>query len=105
MKNFTAKMRNTLNRAVCGIATGIFSDDHWEGKNEILSALSGVCEKMGWEWEINNSRYDWEDGKMARKRWTLRVTDGQRETFGVLVASGAGSMSDPLDRYDVVSYF
>lgn len=105
MKNFTVKMRNTLNRAVCGAATGIFSDDYWEGKNRVLSALSGICEKQGWGWEINSTRYEHENGKPVRKRWTLRVTDGRRETFGLLVASGAGTVSDPLDRYDIISYF
>jgi hypothetical protein len=108
MKNLLAKHRKILNKAICQSAHGIWNDPCWHGKNIVLDSLNRVCEEKGWEWNINNSKYEHdENGIPVRKRWIIEVIDPieKRNGFGMILACGCGSVSDPLEKYDIVTYF
>ena len=84
---------------------GFFSDEYWDGVKQATTALRAA----GYDWDITSSRYEHdEDGKPLRKVWTFEIRPEGDHAFkpfqGVLVASGAGSVADPLDRYDVTGY-
>ena len=105
MKKLLKKQSNKINSVICGCAPGIFSDSFWNGKNMVLSALEKVCNENGMEWHIEGSHYRHdENNKPIAKKWLFKVSDGQREGYGVIIASGAGSVSEPLLKYDIVSY-
>ena len=105
MKKLTQKQIKKINKAICGAAKGIYNDESWLGYQIVTHELSKVCEANQMEWELISSDYSQdENGNLCRKVWRFRVTDGQREGFGVIVAAGAGTVSDPLSRYDIVAY-
>lgn len=105
MKKLLKKQTKKINNAICGAAKGIYNDESWLGYQIVIHELSKVCEANQMEWEIFSSKYDQnEDGNLCRKVWNFRVTDGQREGFGIIVAAGAGTVSDPLSKYDIVAY-
>jgi len=105
MKRLLKRQFNKVNSVICGCATGIFFDDYWIGKDRVLSALDKVCNENGMGWHIEESHYIHDDdNKPIAKKWIFKVYDDEREGYGIIIASGAGSVSDPLSRYDIVSY-
>jgi len=85
---------------------GIFRDQYWAPVQRIWAALT----KAGIDWEMERSWYDKDaQGNPASKIWTFTIQwkdkNGRPQVaHGRVVASGAGSVSDPLDAYDVVAY-
>lgn len=96
-----AKLRKAVNKAVSNAAPGIFSDEYWHGYNQVVDALSKV---PGIEYVMQGSRYRHSEGKAVGKEWLYQITDGKHEVFLQIIASGAGSVSDPLSRYDIIAY-
>lgn len=81
--------------------TGLYKDDHWEGVKQIYHAL----DQAGIDYDLLNAKYSPEFPN-TWKRWNLSfkfTNDKGRETelFGTIIASGAGSVEQPLDRYDM----
>ena len=104
MAQLLATQKRKINKEISG-TPGIFSDDNWEAVYKVLARLTRACEMHGLEWVMNNTRYFHdENGNPCRKVWTFTVTDGRRESTGVIIAAGAGTVADPLCRYDVVAY-
>ncbi len=99
MKELLKKHKKVINAAICGVSPGFFTDPGWEGVHRVQAALDRVCQKHGLEWELEQAVY--EEG---RKTWFFFVTDGQRTSHGVIVGSFAGTVEDPMNRYDVVTY-
>ena len=105
MKQILSAQKKKINNSICGTSPGIFSDEYWNGVKRVWDALDNVCKRDGLVWAIEGSKYDTDDnGSLCRKTWQFSVSDGQRQSIGVVVAAGAGSVSDPLSKYDVVSY-
>ena len=105
MKNLLKKQTNIINSYICGTANGIFNDEFWAGQDIVAAALDACCEENGFEWHIECSKYDHnENGTPCRKTWMFSVTDGQRKSYGVIVAAGCGTVNNPLSRYDIVAY-
>jgi len=113
--------RRKVHELLSGVADGIYSDDNWEGVRKVWDRLT----EYGISWTLISSEYGmspsfqqtftrpWQrkDGGSLRrindfKQWKFEIkftNNNQRETtlYGTIVASGAGSVEDPLDKYDV----
>jgi len=91
---------------------GLFSDDNWRPVHQIFKAL----ENEGIDYVLTSAEYGTSSGgrgigvKMPdNKTWKFEIpfrNDRGKETvlYGIIIASGAGSIDDPLSKYDVVAY-
>jgi hypothetical protein len=104
-----AQARSFANKAIPhDLIKGFFSDDSWQGVQQIWTALN----QSGLNWNISESNYyPTSDGHpMGGKNWGIEVhyTDKKgkpAKIYGNVTAAGAGSVENPLERYDVVAYF
>ncbi len=86
---------------------GFFSDEGWEGVSKIWTAFRNA----GVEWAIEDAEYrENENGIPVSKRWIVSVEfiDRKGESnmiYGTVIASGAGSVKNPLEKYDIIAYF
>ena len=85
---------------------GIFRDDHWAPIQRLWDTLTDV----GVEWVVDTAEYDTDArGNPAEKTWRFTVDylnehGKPAHLYGRCVASGAGSVDEPLSAYDVVAY-
>lgn len=89
---------------------GFFRDEYWLGVKAVWKAL----ERENLSFGITKSDYEYESGEAhgrlpIRKVWLFEIAftndKGRPDTvYGRVVAGGAGSVEDPLARYDVVTY-
>lgn len=84
----------------------LYKDRYWEGPNNIWKTFDDL--NLNWHFS-KNSEYKTEKGyKMpTRKEWHFEIMwNGPKEKKmklgGYLTAAGAGSVDDPLDKYDLV---
>lgn len=86
--------------------TGLYKDEFWEGPNNIKKAFN----EAGIEYETLSADYhNWppiDTMKSSSKDWKLAfpfVNNKGKKTilYGTITAAGAGSVQDPLDRYDM----
>lgn len=96
-----------VNKVFAPLTRGIHTDQYWKGVSAIWNALS----KANISHHQTGSEYkkDKTSNLNTSKVWNFEVefTDknGKEQTlYGRVVASGAGSVKDPLDKYDVVAY-
>ena len=106
--------RKFVRNIVHPLTLGFFKDEFWAGPQRIWDALSAA----NLEWNLVSNNYgvspsmeqSWQ-GKETRppndyKQWKFEITfvnkAGRPTTlYGNLVASGAGSVENPLERYDL----
>jgi hypothetical protein len=105
MKN--PKARREVNKVLHRNAPrGILHDQDWRWVNQVWKALDSAV----FDWNLTDSFYTKNrDGMPESKTWKFEIhfeNDKGRKTtiYGVLTASGAGSVSDPLEKYDIVVY-
>ena len=85
---------------------GLFRDEYWAPITKTFKLLS----EHEIEYEIQKTEYTQDaNGNPDSKTWTFEIeftNDKGRPTkiHGRIVASGAGTVNDPLSRYDVVAY-
>ena len=95
-------------KKITPLTKGIFKDDSWEGVNKIWKEF----EKMNLQWNTTKATYTHaKDGSIGwntptGKIWNFEIEfhDKQgkiKKIYGSLHAAGAGSVEDPLDRYDI----
>jgi len=94
-----------LYRIVDPYTKNIYSDLYWKPIQEIWKAFS----TNGLDWEMTNiPQYSKDnEGRPNGKEWYFTVhfkndRNVQSEIIGVIKAAGAGSVQDPLERYDLV---
>jgi len=97
--------RKFVNSIMSRGTRGFFSDQYWRPIQKIWKDLVD----NGIEPNYSSEYLHDDNGTPNGKRWKVEITffnDKGRKTklYGVVVASGAGSVEDPLDRYDVVAY-
>lgn len=85
---------------------GFFTDKSWQGVQRIWDAFN----EAGLNWGIMGSEYSNDNGVPDGKNWQVEVTFTDKRgnpatIYGTVRASGAGTIEDPLSRYDVVAYF
>jgi len=86
---------------------GVFSDDSWQGVQQVWNAFN----EAGLDWDIMGSDYypSSEGNPMGGKIWKIEVNftnNKGRPTklYGNVTAAGAGTVEDPLSRYDITAY-
>ena len=85
---------------------GFFSDQSWEAVNRIWQAF----EEANLDWAIVDSQYYKDErGVPIGKNWKVEIyfdnNKGKRTVlYGIVQASGAGSVDDPLSKYDITAY-
>ena len=86
--------------------SGIHSDLHWtpiHALQESLSVYDASCTKSDYE-------HDQTTGTPVRKVWLYEIPHVSEKTgktnpvYVRVVAAGAGSVAEPLERYDVTAY-
>lgn len=98
---------NLLNKTISPMTKGLFKDQYWAPVQDIFKKLG----EMGVNFSIYKTEYAKnEDGNPISKTWQLVVeffdNKGKpQKIYGTVVASGAGSIKEPLDKYDIVAYF
>jgi hypothetical protein len=101
-----AKAARFVNNLMNPLTKGFFRDEDWSNVDKIWKALT----REGIEYSMTKTSYSTDrDGTPNGKTWMFQiefVNDQGRATtlYGTVVASGAGSVKDPLDRYDIVAY-
>jgi hypothetical protein len=92
--------KNRINKILAS-SPGIYSDQYWKAINHIFEALAG----NGYNYQIESSQYHHNDqGLPIAKEWRLSITTDNYSFSAIITAHGAGSVTDPLDRYDISAY-
>ena len=96
----------TINNKLYELTKGFYNDEYWAGPAKVWKFLKD----MGLEIVINSAEYHHDDkGTPTSKVWVFETTfvneKGKEQVLhGVVTASGAGSVEDPLSRYDLTAY-
>jgi len=90
-----------VNKKISGLAKGLFTDEYWQGVNIITDAL----EEMNLDFTLYHNTYiHADDGTPIGKRWYYESLVTKKPILVVIIASGAGTVKDPLSKYDIISY-
>jgi len=95
--------RNLVNKLLSKVGKSLYRDDSWRGIKEIWDVLDDA----GIDYHTTKAEYKHnDDGIPNAKEWKFEiefVNDKGRPTtlYGTATAWGAGSVEDPLDKYDV----
>jgi hypothetical protein len=98
--------RSFINTKIIPASPGFYSDTSWEGIKKIWEAMDA----SGIDWNITDNHYlHNEKGIPWGKEWRFEIkfinNRGKPTTlYGVVMASGAGPVNDPLARYDITAY-
>ena len=100
------KAANRVNTILAANTKGFFSDESWEGVNKVWQALTDA----GIDWTmLSSSYYHNSEGVPSGKTWKFNIdflNDKSKPAilYGIMTASGAGSVVNPLERYDLTAY-
>jgi len=99
MTRVTAK--NRINKILRECTSGLFSDEYWQPIHKSFRAII----EAGFDIIITNTQYQ-EDyrGIPISKVWKFEIAFGNKPIYGVMTAHGAGTVEDPLNRYDISAY-
>lgn len=98
-----------VNKILQSMSSGMFSDNSWEAINKIFRKL----EELGIPVTIESAKYgghaDTQTGMPKFKEWQISIPFTNKNgkptvLVGQIVAHGAGSVEQPLDRYDITAY-
>jgi len=98
-----------VNKILSDLSKGMFSDNSWEAINRIFEKLRST----GLDVTILNAKYgghaDTSNGMPKYKEWQISIPFTNKvgkpmELVGQITAHGAGSIEQPLDRYDITAY-
>ena len=84
---------------------GLFSDTYWQGPKMVWEALT----ENNIDWVINNSQYKKDEkGNPISKQWIFEIEFVNQRSkpdklTGQINAYGAGSIQQPLDKYDMTA--
>lgn len=97
------QIKNKLNTILRNNASGLYSDDCWKPVHRVFS----IIRNEGFVLNIINTRYGQDEkGNPSEKVWLLSVDMGTRKPItGILTAHGAGTVDEPLKKYDISAYF
>jgi len=100
------RAKTYVNKLMGKHSKGIFSDEYWSPVQNIFKDLS----EANIDYVVGKTEYKKDDkGVPTSKRWTLTISfidkNGKEQKLtALIIASGAGSVEDPLDKYDIVAY-
>lgn len=94
-------VKNQINKILGFHTSGFFTDEFWTPVNATFKELNA----QGFEYVLTGTKYEHDaNGTPCRKIWTFEIAYGGKPFYGIITAAGAGSVKDPLDRYDVTAY-
>ena len=95
---------NHIRKLIGRTNDGFFSDEYWKP----ISATFKILSKNNIPYQIQNTKYIKDNGVPSSKIWFIEIPfRSKRQTkrgskiYGTLTAAGAGTVQDPLSRYDV----
>jgi len=96
-----AKMKSKIYAVVKECLSGLYSDDNWEPVHKFANEMRKILPNF----TMYNAKYRG-DFPHTSKTWECigsfkDIKGSDRVVVGTLTASGAGSVKDPLERYDV----
>lgn len=97
--------RRNVNQLLEHYTKGLFRDDTWEAVDRIWKAMTAGQ----LDWTMTGAEYyNGDDGMPRGKIWKFEVRfvnkNGRPTTLhGRVIAAGAGSVDNPLDRYDLTA--
>ena len=98
-----------VNKLLAALSKGSFSDNSWQAIHNIFNKLK----EAGLEVDLLGAQYgghaDTETGTPKYKEWKISIpfinNKGKPvELIGQIVAHGAGTVEEPLSRYDISAY-
>jgi len=96
-----------INKIMTDLTKGFHRDTAWRPINAVFKEFR----ELNVDYDNMKSEYrkDRDTGKLTSKEWKFTITfENQRGRdqilYGIIIASGAGSVDDPLERYDVITY-
>jgi len=103
--------RNWIHGKIGSKIKGLFRDSYWQP----IHAVWKEFDKLGLNWNSTDNKYHEEEVMFSdgskhyvpmRKTWDFEVRfinnrDKADVIYGKITAAGAGSVEDPLDRYDI----
>jgi hypothetical protein len=98
-----------VNKILHSMSQGMFSDNSWEAINKIFKKL----QELGIDVTVISAKYgghaDVPSGMPKFKEWQISIPFTNKngkptELIGQITAHGAGSVEQPLDRYDITAY-
>lgn len=98
--------KRKVNDLIAQYTKGIFHGESWEPINRLWN----IFRSAAIDFVMTGSQYRKnESGVLTSKEWKFEITfsnNNGRETilYGIVIASGAGSVQDPLEKYDIISY-
>jgi len=97
-----ATAKNRINKILAASTKGLHSDECWAPVSETWKALRSA----GFESNLLEAKYQQDDnGNPVSKSWTFEIEmEAGKPFFGIITAHGAGTVSDPLSRYDISAY-
>jgi hypothetical protein len=97
-----AGAKKAINETLRIKTAGLFSDEYWAPVYDAFEAIRA----QGFDLWINESKYREDaNGNPTEKCWKYQINmEVGKPIFGVLTAHGAGTVADPLSRYDISAY-
>ena len=97
-----ATARNHINMVLNAATKGLHSDEYWK---PVQAAWKAVGD-LGFDVLHTGSKYGHDDkGNTNEKVWTFEIDLGTKKPlYGILTAHGAGTVDDPLCKYDISAY-
>jgi hypothetical protein len=100
------KASSLVNKIIDPFTKGIFSDNSWRPVHQIFRALDNAEIKY---FTIHSKYQQDANGNPSSKTWLIEIPfvnnrSIEDKLYLHIVCSGAGSVNEPLDRYDVVAY-
>jgi len=96
-----AAARKQLNKILNDKTAGLHSDTAWV---PVYAAFDAIRE-AGYTLVITEATYHHDqEGTPTSKMWRFQIEDYLKPMYGVLTAHGAGTVADPLCRYDISAY-
>jgi len=89
-------MINFIYKNVDDLITGFFSDEAWENVHDVWKRF----DLMGLDYILVASLYGGEFPSIY-KEWKFKINCNGKNIYGNLIAAGAGTIKDPLSRYDI----
>lgn len=110
---FNCKTKQTairyIYKKVNHLISGFFSDDNWSNVMKVFDAINSLGCKF--EWEVKNGGYhdvknSYGEITSKYKQYDLtisftNVNDKQIKIIGQLIATGAGTIEDIFQKYDI----
>ena len=95
-------LKNKIYKVIGPNIKGFFDDQSWEA---IRNNIWNVLDQMGLDWSMTDAKYDGNVPPQS-KTWKFEINFTNNKgrpdkLYGNVVAAGAGTVEDPLSKYDI----